>query len=666
MRQVGFRPGGSVEQLRREHGSGHVGRPGDVEGRRRLVKARGVGLALFVGAVLACSKRQPTPAPEDPLTPLRSFEDERRRATSFVTQPVQDRAFCADPYGIVALPDGHYAGILRGRDALVLLDANLRELARVPTPRAPSAIALYENGLLVASEQEPLLARYRVDVMSESLRRLPDIPIDARSVRDVVASRGVIHFIEEHDDRLVELGFSRVEYRVPKGPLRLVQTPTALFVLSLLDHAISAYPLDAKGRIQGDPTKTTIDGPYWSLAADGDLVIAGGVEDHPLDRRGGFFGYVDSFVYGYRYDGKTLKKSFELNVSELGLIVPKAISISKNEVLVTSYGGRKALRLSHDGKLLGEFPFPPGSSAIANGVAANPLLDAWVTKDKVVKVPDDAPPRTDRDRLGEALFFTGLMAPESSSDGAASRFSCETCHFEGYVDGRTHHTGRGDVHATTKPLVGLFNNRPHFTRALDPDLSSVAENEFRVAGAPSKTDPHFSLETNTVPWLQLSAPVADQGELRRALMSFLMSWTHRTNPMTVGRKAFTAEERAGAAVFQSKCESCHQARTSTDEPASRVAFKDWESLIFSGGSLVWASEKYEKTGVVPYVHDEGARTTSLRRLYKKRPYFTNGSAADLETVLGAVRFLPFSHAGGGGESLSKDEIASLRAFLDVL
>ena len=27
--------------------------------------------------------------------------------------------------------------------------------------------------------------------------------------------------------------------------------------------------------------------------------VAGGVEDHPLDRRGGFFGYVDSFVYVY-------------------------------------------------------------------------------------------------------------------------------------------------------------------------------------------------------------------------------------------------------------------------------------------------------------------------------------------------------------------------------
>ena len=74
-------------------------------------------------------------------------------------------------------------------------------------------------------------------------------------------------------------------------------------------------------------------------------------------------------------------------------------------------------------------------------------------------------------RMGEVLFFTTLISPHNSARGPLSRFTCETCHFEGYVDGRTHHTGRKDVRATTKPLLGLFNNRPHFSRALDRDLS---------------------------------------------------------------------------------------------------------------------------------------------------------------------------------------------------
>src|SRR5262252_5814086 len=126
-------------------------------------------------------------------------------------------------------------------------------------------------------------------------------------------------------------------------------------------------------------------------------------------------------------------------------------------------------------------------------VFADPLLDAWFQTPVPVPVPDSPSPRTAASRVGEALFFTNLMAPWNSTEGPLSRFTCETCHFEGYVDGRTHHTGRGDVHATTKPLLGLFNNRPYFSRALDPDLATVAHNEFRVAGALSDHDPWFSL-----------------------------------------------------------------------------------------------------------------------------------------------------------------------------
>src|SRR5262249_35287514 len=142
---------------------------------------------------------------------------------------------------------------------------------------------------------------------------------------------------------------------------------------------------------------------------------------------------------------------------------------------------------------------------------ADPLLDAWVRKDPG-KAPSLVPTRAapgrpearDRpplERLGEALFFTKAMAPWNSSDGPLSRFTCETCHFEGYVDGRIHHTGRGDVHAVTKPLLGLFNNRPHFSRALDEDLATVAFNEFRVANARSSHDPWFALSLEQLPWL---------------------------------------------------------------------------------------------------------------------------------------------------------------------
>ena len=60
---------------------------------------------------------------------------------------------------------------------------------------------------------------------------------------------------------------------------------------------------------------------------------------------------------------------------------------------------------------------------------------------------------------------------------------------------------------------------------------------------------------------------------------------------------------------------------------------------------------------------------SLRRLYKKRPYFTNGSAPALDDVLREARAGPdgFRHAGGDGVPvLDARSRAALLAFLDLL
>jgi hypothetical protein len=637
---------------------------------------------------------------------------------------VQDQAFGADPYGIVAIADDRLVGILRGADSLVVLDPSLGEVARLATPRSPSAIAVYHGvhagalepgDVLVTSELEPILAHYRHGARG-TLERLPDIDLgDAYAVRGVATGpEGVVYLIEEHDDRLITLAFSgaqptatRTTTHLSRGPMRVLRTGRTLFVTTLIDHGISAFRLDARGLVAGAPVTVMHDGPFWGLDAAelGDtgedaLILAGGAENHALDRGGGFFGYVDSFVYAYRWKGQTgeLARVAEINVGEQGLIVPKAITFDAPKItaglrasaLVTSYGAPAALRVVwSDGVDVAPTTTPirfvPGASSVialgAGGkkyVAADPLFDSWVSLDaqeqtQVVRAPSRTDTRTDRERLGEALFFTGLMAPASSAEGAKSRFSCETCHFEGYVDGRTHHTGRGDIRATTKPLVGLFNNRPHFSRALDPDLSAVAENEFRVAGAPSPTAPHFDVDVKDVPWiayLGLHGSHYDATELRLSLMAFLMRWTHRTNPRAAKARAFTAEERAGAAAFRDRCQHCHEARSAADDPKSRVPFERWESLVLGGsGPIVWASDAYEKTGIVPYVHDFGARVPSLRRLYKKRPYFTTGSAPDVMSVLHTARFdgATFTHGGRtDGEALDEPTARAIAAFLDLL
>src|SRR5688500_2738364 len=77
-------------------------------------------LAL-VAILAACSRDYPPskPATEpDPLAPLRAFEQERRAQAKFVEAETSDRTFGADPYDLVALAEGHFAGVLRGRDAV--------------------------------------------------------------------------------------------------------------------------------------------------------------------------------------------------------------------------------------------------------------------------------------------------------------------------------------------------------------------------------------------------------------------------------------------------------------------------------------------------------------------------------------------------------------------
>jgi hypothetical protein len=669
---------------------------------------------------------------------LRAFDAARRQSADFASLPTWDRQSGPDPYAIQELPgSGFLIGLLRGADAVVVLDPSLHEVQRLPAPRSPSALAVAGDAVFVAGELDTAIARFRWT--GAALAPAGVAPLaDVRAVRGLAAGpRGWIYLIEEQRGRLIALEVAagataadpgrdggaglagaaggalrfarRRDLTIGNGPIRIERVADRLIVDCLLDHALVIQRLAADGAPSGEaPLRIVHDGPIWSFAArategGGALVIAaGGVEDHPLDRTIGAFGYIDSFLYVYRVDlaGGRVTRRAAIDLGDHGLVLPKALALdaSAQIVRVAGYGtdGLLEIGLESTPPSVTSSALVPGTSALIERsggglVFADPLLDAWIAvrpggHPQVVPVP--APAARDPElRLGEALIFTTLMAPWNRSEGPLSRFTCETCHFEGYGDGRIHHTGRGDVHAVTKPLLGLFNNRPHFSRALDPDLTSVAFNEFRVAGQRSDHDPWFGLRTADVPWLAwlgLGDDWISPERLRRAFISFLMAFNHRPNPATLGRRGFTALEAKGAAVFRARCEGCHQARLSSDDPASRAPFDRWEDLVMNhDGPIVWGEAAYQKTGVVPYVHAEGARVPSLRRLYKKHPYFTNGSAPDLNAVLTRARFAKagsgFWHEQGDGDrdspdgpgagdvsALDQPDRRALLAFLDLL
>jgi len=659
--------------------------------------------ALALVAALGCSrsKEQPAqrarPAPhEADLARLRSYEDAARRATDFAKAAPADRGLGPNPYRLARLQDGRALGILRGADALVLLDGEGNELARALTPPSPTALLIDVDGVAwVGGTGSPEIARYRV--AAERIDEIDRVKLDGWTVRALAeGGPGWIYAADQRTGAVTAIAVERGRNPARIGarrelarcaaPIELARAAHHVVVDCLYDHALVAHPIDPDGGPAGGaPLRMVNDGPFWSLAASGDLVAAGGVEDHPLERKNGGFGYIDSFLYVYRLPDRA--RVATINLSAAGIVTPKWVRIESvaGAVKLTTAGyatGLLAEIVLHEEKdaEVKTRPFLPGTTDYLPGqpaLAASPLLDAWLAGDppRAIEVKGPVPPRSLDSRIGEALVFTTMMAPHSQSEGKKSRFTCETCHFEAFGDGRVHYTGRADVHAATKPLRGLWNNRPHFTRALDHTTTDMVHAEFRVANHWSDRDPWFSIGPEDVPWLQAIRGAPERlspVDLRRDFMAFLADLTFEPNAAVRGRDHFDDRERAGAALFRDHCESCHRARLVTEDPASAVPFERWEKLIFSpAGPIVWASAEYRKTGILPYVYRQGARTTSLRRIAEKKPHFTNGSVRTLEEVLARAgqvgdRFLHDAAGEKGVTTLTQAERDALLAFLELL
>ncbi len=623
---------------------------------------------------------------------LREREGALRSRLSPAEQPAWLDVSGSDPYRIVRRGDG-FVGVLRGSKALVSLDAELEELGRAALPDSPTALCVAGDTAFAAS-------RYAARVWRLELGVAPHLTgsfaIEASGVADLACdTRGPVHVLSV-DARLLTLAQDgRVLDRrpAPPGGLRLLRRGRYLLESSLFEHSLRVLELDARGVPSRELGRVVHDGPLWAFDAleqGSDLLIAvAGVEDKPLVRAHGEFENIDSFVWLYRL-GSRLEQLAALDVSDQGLVLPKAVALARTgaglSLTALSAGSGRLLRARFSGDFreppqLTTEPVPPGASDAVFGASphdiafADPLFDAWVRLDRggyrITRVEPESRPEPSL-RLGEALFFTELMAPESSSAGSHSRFSCETCHFEGGVDGRVHYTGRADVSVVTKPLFGLANNRPHFSRAMDPDLSSVCHNEFRVAGAGSGRDPWFTLEAARFTWLhELGIDAGELGplELRAALLGFLYGFSHAPNAHAQNQRHFSALQAEGALAFREHCAGCHAPRLLSDDASSAVPFEDWERLVLSRSSpIVWARGEYEKTGVLPYVHERGTRITSLRRLELKPRYFTNGSAPDLAAVLATFRTGPSGarHTAQADPQLAALPPATARALLAFL
>ncbi len=585
-----------------------------------------------------------------------------------------------DPMAIRRV-EGRTVGLLRNPGALVVLDDAGAERSRTPAPADATGWSWRGTQVDVVGEGEGVVRTYSLG--PEGFTQIAVSEVDAAGLRAIAHGPDGVRFLaDRHRGRILALGADGLTRTIDACPGALdVQVHGAwLLANCLLAHEVRAYPLTSRGPDVDAVVTVRHDGPVWAMdarvAGPGLDLALGGVEDHPLERRDGTFGYIDSFVYFVDVTPADATRRSAVNVSALGVVTPKAVAWADGTLWVSGAGSDTLVALDGtQGAVLERHAVPAGLTAleISQGqvLAANPLLDAWVRVE-----PDGVVfwsiPGSDRDemvRVGEALVTTTLLAPQGRTEGRASRFTCETCHFEGTVDGRVHYTGRADVHAATKTLRGLVGNHPHFSRALDRSTTDMIHNEFRVANGGTPQDPWFDIVVADVPWLHhlTASRELTAEQLRRAVLTFLAAYTHPVNPATIGRAQFTELERRGASRFETLCASCHQPRRVADDPQSVVPYTAWEAHVFGPGDLLWASEQRLKTGVEPLVHEEGARVPSLRSLWTKRPYFTNGSAQSMRGVLQGIRIgTDAVHGAGAGMPLNADDEAALGAFLDLL
>jgi hypothetical protein len=697
-----------LQQRRSATSSAEVGAKARESTWRNATKA--VCAALW-SSMLACgAPARPTPLPRETPRPSGAISKDRVRALREREAPLRDAlspreqppwidVSGADPYRIVPVPGGGFVGVLRGARALVALDRDLGELGRAPLAQTPTALCASSSGdAWVASRYGSALQRARLGP-SGAVALTLERQLASAGVADLACGEGgVVYVLPADGSALLTLDQDARElgrYPALPGALRLLRRGSYLLEISLFERTLRVLQLGARGLPARELGRIVHDGTLWAAEmaapeAPVPLLAVSGAEDKALVRAHGEFENIDSFVWIYELRPEGVVRVAELDVSDFGLVLPKALHLDfradgvQLDVLAAGSGRRLHAAWGRDWekppKVWTEPALPGVSDAVfgqdGSVAYASPLFDAWIKLDttgaRVARVDPERRPSPDV-RLGEALFFTELMAPDNSSTGTHSRFSCETCHFEGGVDGRLHYTGRADISVVTKPLFGLANNRPHFSRAMDPDLSSVSHNEFRVAGAGSGQDPWFTLATARFPWLhELGIARAELSplELRSALLQFLYAFTPAPNASTQGLSHFSRLEAEGAEAFRQHCQSCHAPRLLSDDAASEAPFVDWQSLIFTRNApLVWARADYAKTGVVPYVHERGTRITSLRRLALKPRYFTNGSAPQLADVVERFRESPeggLHDAPPGSPALSAQTRRALVAFLRLL
>jgi len=226
--------------------------------------------------------------------------------------------FGSDPFKIRYHPQSEqYLILLRNRSEVLLMDRTLNLVDRQVTPQSPSGWTLVQNRFLfVSGELSPEIQLFEVTVKG-LLPRTKFRVQGVASIRDLVYVPSIrsLFLLDEFDRRLIQatlpsdwpsqkhFKIEQKTYPLGAGPIQIRAHDNHLLINLVLEHALMIVPL-----AQGQPdfsraSRINHDGPIWAFDAvaqhDSLVIAAVGVENRPLNRLGGEFGYIDSFLYLY-------------------------------------------------------------------------------------------------------------------------------------------------------------------------------------------------------------------------------------------------------------------------------------------------------------------------------------------------------------------------------
>ena len=285
------------------------------------------------------------------------------REAQLIEQTVQTRtapdAFGSDPFSVISVPQTNQTLVLlRNSSEVLLLDSALAEASRKATPHSPTGWTLVDGRFLfITGELSNRIALYKVG--AEELVHESDFLLKGSSdgVRDItyVPSLESLFLIDSPGRKLIQITlspdwrqgdttFHTKEFPIGAGALQLRFAHGFLFLNMLLEHRIDIVPMTPNGPDFTKQRRIVHNGPIWNFDTtrreETLLIAAVGVEDRPLDRTQGEFGYVDSYLFLYgiplassgRFDPMSPERPrlfTAWNLSRQNIVTPKSVRFQK-------------------------------------------------------------------------------------------------------------------------------------------------------------------------------------------------------------------------------------------------------------------------------------------------------------------------------------------------